>query len=126
MRRKTTPRHTTQSRDAALFQLKRLNRGVIVGALVLTALFAEAAAKAFPGRKDASSNHSGHATSQSSTSTSSGNSTLSQPSSTPEAAEGSTGEGETGSSGSSSGGSSSSESSSSSSESTGPVVSGGS
>ena len=43
--------HTTDSRDSAMDRLRNINRGVVVGCLVLTAVLAEAAAKAFPGEK---------------------------------------------------------------------------
>jgi hypothetical protein len=42
--------HTTHTRDAALRQLHRINRWLIAGSVVLTGVFAEAAAHAFPGR----------------------------------------------------------------------------
>ena len=45
------PIHTTHTRDAALRELGRLNRWLVSGSLVLTAVFAEAAAHAFPGKK---------------------------------------------------------------------------
>jgi hypothetical protein len=44
------PLHTTHTRDAALRQLHRINRCLIAGSVVLTGVFAEAAAHAFPGR----------------------------------------------------------------------------
>ena len=44
------PIHTTHTRDAALRQLHRLNRWLIASSVVLTGVFAEAAAHAFPGR----------------------------------------------------------------------------
>jgi hypothetical protein len=43
--------HTTHTRDAALRELGRLNRWLVSGSLVLTGVFAEAAAHAFPGKK---------------------------------------------------------------------------
>lgn len=42
--------HTTHTRDAALRQLNRMNRWLVAGSVVLTGVFAEAAAHAFPGR----------------------------------------------------------------------------
>jgi hypothetical protein len=45
------PRHTTETRDSALDRMRNINRGIVVASLVLTAVFAEAAAKAFPGKK---------------------------------------------------------------------------
>jgi hypothetical protein len=43
--------HTTHTRDAALRELGRLNRWLVSGSLVLTGVFADAAAHAFPGKK---------------------------------------------------------------------------
>jgi hypothetical protein len=43
--------YSTDDRDRALARLRRVNRGVAAGALVLTLVFAEAAAQAFPGKK---------------------------------------------------------------------------
>jgi hypothetical protein len=45
------PIHTIHTRDAALRELGRLNRWLVSGSLVLTGVFAEAAAHAFPGKK---------------------------------------------------------------------------
>jgi hypothetical protein len=42
--------HTTHTRDAALRELRRLNRWLLAGSVALTGLFAEAAASAFPGK----------------------------------------------------------------------------
>jgi len=42
--------HTTHTRDAALGQLSRINRWLIGGSVLLTAVFAEVAAHAFPGK----------------------------------------------------------------------------
>jgi hypothetical protein len=42
--------HTSHTRDAALRQLHRINRWLIAVSVVLTGVFAEAAAQAFPGR----------------------------------------------------------------------------
>jgi hypothetical protein len=44
------PIHTTNTRDAALRHLQRINRWLIAGSVVLTGAFVEAAAHAFPGR----------------------------------------------------------------------------
>lgn len=44
------PRHSKSSRDAALRRLRRLNRWLIAGSVALTAVFAEVAANAFPGK----------------------------------------------------------------------------
>jgi hypothetical protein len=46
-------RHTTHARDAALGQLERANRWLVVGSVALTAVFAELASQAFPGHKTA-------------------------------------------------------------------------
>jgi hypothetical protein len=46
-------RHTTHARDAALGQLERANRWLVVGSVALTAVFAELASQAFPGHKSA-------------------------------------------------------------------------
>jgi hypothetical protein len=42
--------HTSHTRDAALFQLSRINRWMIAGSVVLTGVFTEIAAHAFPGK----------------------------------------------------------------------------
>jgi hypothetical protein len=42
--------HTTHTRDAALRQLKRINRWLIAGSVVLTGVLADVAANAFPGK----------------------------------------------------------------------------
>jgi hypothetical protein len=44
------PIHTTDTREAALRQLHRINRWLVAGSVVLTGAFVEAAAHAFPGR----------------------------------------------------------------------------
>jgi hypothetical protein len=44
------PIHTTDTRDAALRELGRINRWLVAGSVVLTGAFAEAAANAFPGK----------------------------------------------------------------------------
>jgi hypothetical protein len=44
------PINTTHTRDAALRQLHRLNRWLIASSVVLTGVFTEAAAHAFPGK----------------------------------------------------------------------------
>ena len=43
-------RHSAQTRDAALRRLGRANRWLIAGSLALTAVLAEVAAQAFPGK----------------------------------------------------------------------------
>jgi hypothetical protein len=43
--------HTTHTRDAALRELSRINRWLLAGSVVLTGVFADVAANAFPGRK---------------------------------------------------------------------------
>jgi hypothetical protein len=42
--------HTTHTRDAALRQLKRINRWLIAGSVVLAGVLADVAANAFPGK----------------------------------------------------------------------------
>jgi hypothetical protein len=42
--------HTSHTRDAALWQLRRMNRWLVVGSVALTGVLAEAAARAFPGK----------------------------------------------------------------------------
>ena len=42
--------HTTHTRDAALAHLGRINRWLIAGSVLLTGVFAEVAANAFPGK----------------------------------------------------------------------------
>jgi hypothetical protein len=42
--------HTTHTRDAALGQLRRVNRWIIAGSIGLTAVLADVAANAFPGK----------------------------------------------------------------------------
>lgn len=44
------PKHSTSARDAALHRLRRLNRWLIAGSVALTAVLADLAANAFPGR----------------------------------------------------------------------------
>lgn len=44
------PKHSTSLRDAALRRLGRLNRWLIAGSVVMTAVFADIAANAFPGK----------------------------------------------------------------------------
>ena len=44
------PINTTHSRDAALRQLGRFNRGLIAGSIALTAVLTDVAANAFPGK----------------------------------------------------------------------------
>ena len=46
--------NTTQRRNNALDRLRNVNRGVVIVSVALTALFAEAAAQAFPGKKHTS------------------------------------------------------------------------
>ena len=53
-------RHTTHARDAALGQLERANRWMVVGSVALTGVFAELAAHAFSGHKSASTKASAH------------------------------------------------------------------
>ena len=45
-----TPIHTTYTRDAALRELRRINRWLIAGSVLSTALLSEVAAHAFPGK----------------------------------------------------------------------------
>jgi hypothetical protein len=67
--------HTTHTRDAALRQLKRVNRWLIAGSVVLTGVLADVAANAFAGKttkgaaSKASKAHSKHAGSASKTTT---------------------------------------------------------
>jgi hypothetical protein len=69
--------HTTHTRDAALRELKRVNRWLIAGSVVLTGVLADVAANAFPGKttksagaaSKASKAHSKHAGSASKTTT---------------------------------------------------------
>ena len=58
-------RHTTHTRDAALLQLRRANRWILAGSVLLTGLFAEAAARAFPGKSSTTTRSSdrGHGSS---------------------------------------------------------------
>jgi hypothetical protein len=49
------PINTTHTRDAALRQLHQLNRWLIAGSVVLTGVFVEAAAHAFPGKSTTTS-----------------------------------------------------------------------
>jgi hypothetical protein len=44
-------RHSTHARDAAMAQLSRVNRWLVAGSVLLTGVFAEIAANAFPGHK---------------------------------------------------------------------------
>jgi hypothetical protein len=43
--------HTTHTRDAALRELSRINRGLIAGSVLLTGALTDVAANAFPGSK---------------------------------------------------------------------------
>ena len=53
--------HNSQARDSSLQKLSRINRWLIAASVALTALFAEAAAHAFPGKRaDNSHVHAGH------------------------------------------------------------------
>lgn len=49
-RKPVNPINTTHSRDAALRQLGKFNRGLIAGSIVLTAVLTDVAANAFPGK----------------------------------------------------------------------------
>jgi hypothetical protein len=42
--------HTTHTRDAALRELRRMNRWMIAGSIVLTGVLSDVAANAFPGK----------------------------------------------------------------------------
>jgi hypothetical protein len=44
-------RHSSDTRDAALLRLTRVNRWLIAGSVTLTGVLAEVAAQAFPGKK---------------------------------------------------------------------------
>jgi hypothetical protein len=46
--------HTTHTRDAALWHLRRMNRWLVIGSVALTGVLAEAAARAFPGKTTSS------------------------------------------------------------------------
>jgi hypothetical protein len=50
-------RHSTHARDAAIAQLTRMNRWLLAGSVLLTGVFAEIAASAFPGRKRQAASH---------------------------------------------------------------------
>src|ERR1700719_2884979 len=53
--------HTTHTRDAALRELRRLNRWLIAGSVVLAGVLADVAANAFPGKtiKASTTKHKG-------------------------------------------------------------------
>jgi hypothetical protein len=51
MKRTSLHNHSTHTRDAALQRLRSINRWVIMGSIVLTGVFADVAANAFPGHK---------------------------------------------------------------------------
>lgn len=53
-------RHSTHARDAALGQLERANRWLVVGSVALTGVFAELASHAFAGHKTASTKADAH------------------------------------------------------------------
>jgi hypothetical protein len=53
-------KHTTEARDAALLKLRRVNRWLIAGSILLTGVLADVAASAFPGRKKAASSSTAH------------------------------------------------------------------
>jgi hypothetical protein len=148
MKRPALHIHTTHTRDAALLRLRRINRWLIFGSILLTGVLADVAANAFPGHKKAASTKARAGSHRKERPTG----VLAPPEQSPErAAESSSGQGESdqpsesstgegSSSGESSGGESRapetapestqqeapSESSESSGESSGPVVSGGS
>lgn len=51
-------RHSTHARDTAIAQLSRINRWLLAGSVLLTGVFAEIAANAFPGHtRRSASNH---------------------------------------------------------------------
>jgi hypothetical protein len=51
MKRPSLHNHSTHTRDAALQRLRSINRWLIMGCIVLTGVFADVAANAFPGHK---------------------------------------------------------------------------
>lgn len=82
--------HTSHTRDAALFQLSRINRWMIAGSVLLTGVFTEIAAHAFPGKAAKPRAAAAHGASQkTSTGSSGGNSEkpLAAPSQAPQAEE---------------------------------------
>jgi hypothetical protein len=81
------PKHSTSMRDAALRRLERLNRWLIAGSVALTAVFAEIAANAFPGKTvktPGASKGSPHSGSSAKTSTQSVKPPVQAPTATPE------------------------------------------
>lgn len=78
--------HTTHTRDAALYQLRRANRWLIAGSVLLTGVFAEAAASAFPGKTTkAPAKHGGPASAPSRGSSTTTPKQLAPPAQTPQA-----------------------------------------
>lgn len=81
------PRHSSNLRDAALRRLQRSNRWLIAGSVALTAVFAEVAANAFPGKtlKSTGAKASTHNGSSAKTSTQPVKPPVQAPTATPEA-----------------------------------------
>ena len=65
-------RHSADTRNAALTQLSRVNRWLLAGSVLLTGVFAEIAANAFPGKTRSSGAHSARGGTGHTTSTSTG------------------------------------------------------
>jgi hypothetical protein len=78
--------HTTDTRDYALNRLRRINRWMIAGSIVLTGVLADVAANAFPGRTLASPTSKRSSRSHASTPKKASPGPLAPPAQTPQAA----------------------------------------
>jgi hypothetical protein len=80
--------HTTRTRDAALRELRRLDRWLIAGSIALTGMLADVAANAFPGKTiKASTSKPKAASGQSSGSSAKSSQPLKPPAAAPEASQ---------------------------------------
>ena len=96
MKRPSLHIHTTHTRDAALLRLRRVNRWVIMGSIVLAGVLTDVAANAFPGRTKSASGSSSESHKKHHSKGSAPTGVLAPPGSAPEH----TGESSSGSSGS--------------------------
>jgi hypothetical protein len=80
-------RHSTHARDAAMAQLSRVNRWLVAGSVVLTGVFAEIAANAFPGHSKRSAAHGAAGSQSRSQGTTTNPAPLQSPEQTPGSAE---------------------------------------
>jgi hypothetical protein len=76
--------HTTHTRDAALRELRRVNRWMIAGSIVLTGVLSDVAANAFPGKTLKATAEKGHSASQPSSSAKTSTGVLKAPAQAPQ------------------------------------------